>query len=424
MSAARRLRADPGVREAWRVFLGSRLLVAWVAALAPVMLAISPEAHRDVPQLTHPFGSWPLGGVFDFFLSPLAHWDALWYLQIAQHGYMPTTLSTTAGSTVAFFPGYPSVVHVVAGFGGAAATLAAAALVSLAAFLAALVVLRRLVKLELGERFGRPVLLLVAFYPVSFFFSAPYTESLFLLLSVGAFYAARTGRWAVAGVLAAVASGTRNSGVLLILPLLILYLYGPRPDGHRRVLAAARGRLGALRPRYSLRPDVLWLVLAPLGLVLFGIELQHVAHDPLAWSNSQGAFDRDQLTWPTEAVRQGIVAAYHGVEHLGSGGPAAWTNLLNFAFLLFAVVATVGVFRALPFAYGAYTTVALLLPLTAPVPFEPMRAVPRYSAVLFPLFMWAGAAAERRGLTQTTVRACAAGLALLTAVFATWQPLL
>ncbi|MEA2457299.1 MAG: hypothetical protein QOC95_271, partial [Thermoleophilaceae bacterium] len=260
-SRLRRARADPGVREAWRVFAGSRLLVACVAALAPVMLALSPQAHRDVPSLTHPFGSWPLGGVFGFFLSPLAHWDALWYLQIAQHGYMPTTLATTPGSTVAFFPAYPSVVHVVAGFGGAAVTLVAATLVSLAAFFAALVVFQRLVTLELGQRFARPALLLLAFFPVSFFFSAPYTESLFLLLSVGAFYAARTGRWAAAGVLAAVASGTRNSGVLLILPLLVLYLYGPRPDGHRRALAAARGRLGALRPRYSLRWDVLWLLL-------------------------------------------------------------------------------------------------------------------------------------------------------------------
>jgi hypothetical protein len=91
---------------------------------------------------------------------------------------------------------------------------------------------------------------------------------------------------------------------------------------------------------------------------------------------------------------------------------------------VFAVVATAGVFRTLPFAYGAYTTVALLLPLTAPVPFEPLRALSRYSAVLFPLFMWAGATAERRGVTQTAVRASAVALGLLTAVFATWQPLL
>ena len=37
---------------------------------------------------------------------------------------------------------------------------------------------------------------LVALFPAALYFGAPYSESLFLLVSVGAFYAARTGRWA------------------------------------------------------------------------------------------------------------------------------------------------------------------------------------------------------------------------------------
>ena len=60
---------------------------------------------------------------------------------------------------------------------------------------------------------------LLAFFPAAVFFGAPYSESLFLLLAVGAFYAARTGRWAWAGACAGLASGTRSAGLLLLLIL-------------------------------------------------------------------------------------------------------------------------------------------------------------------------------------------------------------
>ena len=47
---------------------------------------------------------------------------------------------------------------------------------------------------------ARGAVLATAFLPMSFFLSAVYSESLFLALSVGAVYAARTDRWAWAGV--------------------------------------------------------------------------------------------------------------------------------------------------------------------------------------------------------------------------------
>ena len=75
--------------------------------------------------------------------------------------------------------------------------------------------LYRLVSLELGRPLARPALLLLAVFPAALFFGAPYAESLFLLLAVGAFYAARTDRWAWAGACAAGAAATRSAGVLL-----------------------------------------------------------------------------------------------------------------------------------------------------------------------------------------------------------------
>src|SRR5207248_6926983 len=85
-------------------------------------------------------------------------------------------------------------------------------LVAVAALAVALYLLRRLVVLDAGERYARGALLVTALFPTAFFFSAIYTESLFLALTVAAFYAARRQRWALAGLCGGLAAATRNTG--------------------------------------------------------------------------------------------------------------------------------------------------------------------------------------------------------------------
>ncbi len=74
---------------AWRVFAATRaavLLVAVFAALSfgPATGGLAAENAQkfDEPALTH-----PLGGLGDTLLSPLARWDSVWYLRIAGSGY-------------------------------------------------------------------------------------------------------------------------------------------------------------------------------------------------------------------------------------------------------------------------------------------------------------------------------------------------
>jgi len=92
-----------------------------------------------------------------------------------------------------------------------AALLLAAYAISLAAFVGALFPLYRLTEFELARRLARPTLLLLAVFPAAVYFGAPYSERLFLLLAVGAFYAARSGHWAWAGSCAAFASASRRA---------------------------------------------------------------------------------------------------------------------------------------------------------------------------------------------------------------------
>ena len=141
------------------------LLVAVFAALsfgpASGGLARENEAKFDEPQLTQALAE-PL-------LSPLARWDAVWYLRIADSGYADSE------PRAAFFPLYPLLIRVLATLGGGseAALLVAAYAIALAAFVAALALLHRLVELELGRRLARPTLLLLAVFPAAVFFGAP-----------------------------------------------------------------------------------------------------------------------------------------------------------------------------------------------------------------------------------------------------------
>ena len=61
--------------------------------------------------------------------------------------------------------------------------------------------------------------ILLSFASTSFFFQAVYSESLFLLLTVASFSAARRGRWVLAGLAGGLAALTRSAGVLLLVPL-------------------------------------------------------------------------------------------------------------------------------------------------------------------------------------------------------------
>jgi hypothetical protein len=129
------LRASEALRAAWAPFWVSRGAIACVAVFAAIALGPGQGgvAHQHAVQFDEPALTHPLGGA----LSPLARWDAVWYLRVAQSGYGGIEART------AFFPAYPLLVRGLGELGGGspAALLVSAYLIALAAFLAALVLL-------------------------------------------------------------------------------------------------------------------------------------------------------------------------------------------------------------------------------------------------------------------------------------------
>jgi hypothetical protein len=479
------------LRDVWRALWGSRLLVWLAGSGAVALLGFGPVRHAfDPPGVTRGFGR--LG---DVLAAPVARWDAAWYLVIAHYGYRPELGAFTAPRD-AFFPLYPLGLRALSDI-GLAPVIAGVAL-SIGAFMAALYALHRLTTLEVSRLHGRPnalgvgavneiadaprarrghrlpggsgyerlakldgrevarlAVLLTAFAPMAFYFSAIYSESLYLALSVGLFLCARRGHWTSAALLGALAAATRSTGVVLILPLLLLYLYGPREDREpervlgRRADATAAGRplaahsrsmfaglMDTLRPRYRLRRDALWLALVPVGLALYMLHLALAGGDPLAPFHAEAVWKR-QFAGPYGGVWDGAKAAFAGLRQLLSfqsrhnyypiagGSPLidAGHNVLLFAFLLAAIPMLVGVLRMLPLAYGGYVLAALALPLSYPVAPQPLMSLPRFLLVLFPLNMWLAVtlSSRPRVLTRTVLVLSGLAMAFFVGEFSTWH---
>src|SRR3954467_13093436 len=363
------LRAPRGLRDAAWAVLVTRLIV-WGAAV-PAQLILGNSFWRgraDPTNLTAQMGS--VGGVVG---APVMRWDSVYYVQIAQDGY---TQLKQAG----FFPLYPLLMSILDDVAGP--PIVAVFLISLVCFAIGLALFDRLALLETGRAVvARRSVWLLALFPASLFFSAVYTEALFLALSVGAFLAARQGRWWLAGLLGGLAAATRNVGVMLLVPLVILYLWGPRED---------RPPDRAGRTRYKVGADALWLALVPLGCAAVALYMQHKFDDPLtAWTSQESYFGR-HFEGPFSGIWLGFWKALTDLGH-GFLGSAVNKGAL-FVVCAGALAIAVASFKRLPAAYGAYSIAALAPALSTPRDIGPLNGSIRYVAVVFPIFLWLGLA--------------------------------
>jgi hypothetical protein len=396
----------PDLAAAWRALWVSRLLV-WAAGLGAVAIWGIHAGHRaafDPTGATRPFGA-----VGDLLVGPAARWDGVWFLDIAHDGY--------AGSAdrAAFFPLYPLLVR--AGGWLCGSPLLAGLVISLAAFFAGLAALHRLATIEVGPDAARWTVVSLALFPGSLWFSAVYSESLFLMVSVGAVLCARRERWAAAALLGGLGAATRSAGLLLVIPLGLLWL-------------------DAFRARRAPLASAAWLALVPAGLAAYCGYLAANGEDWNAPFSAQDTWHRT-LAGPWHGVADGATAAWDGLRQVLHGPPpplyfdraggdamaVGRHNIALFLCLLAAVPALVGALRRLPLAHGAYAACALLLPLSYPVGPQPLMSLPRFEAVLYPLFLWLGwwlarGPAWRRAVVLGVF---AAGLAACSALFTTWH---
>jgi hypothetical protein len=374
----------PAIRAAASAVIGTRTVMLLVGYLAVFMFGFAN-------------GRAPLRHFTNELLNLPVRWDAGWYLQIVTDGYRYAPGDPTVQQNIVFFPAYPMLMRTVGRLLGGDMTgyVAAGMIISIGSFFGALVYLYAFARDRYGDDVAGGAIWLLAAYPFAIFFGALYTESLFLLGTVGAFYhlmKQQFGRAACWGLLVGL---TRVNGALLVLPLALLAISSSTPRLKRNALAAAA---------------------APaIGLVIYALFIWRLTGDPLAFATSHLAWGRTYQGLGSLVAHQYSILANAGLSgYVGTPG----YDVLNAIGAVFAIATIWPVTRRLGLAFGLFMVINILPALAT----GGLLSAGRFSSVLFPAFIWlatAVPASHRAGVIATFAALQAFGAAL----FYTWRPL-
>jgi hypothetical protein len=385
-------RRDPITTAIGPLVIASRVGVLVVGLLAVFAIGF-PEGRAPFRVSAGEIGNLP------------ARFDAGWYLQVATYGYEYLPNRFDRQQNLVFFPAFP-VLMSLASLLVARQTLWAGTLLSMVAFAWAARYLYRLARDLMDADRAQAAVALACLYPFAIFYSAPYTESLFLLAMLGAWYHLRRDeRWPAFawGLLAGL---TRPNGCLLSIPLALVVL-APLWRG---------GRLQRPAGGWASLTDRLVIAAAPgIGMLIYSAFVYDKTGDPFMWIRLQVAWGRQNL---------GVVNFLAGeVTSVGEQGVYQYVsrNVPDFLNILAAALVAVG-FVPILRRFGVAPAALLVLNLVPSLASGGWLSVGRATAVLFPTFLWLADVIPARQRTVWFV--VFAGLQAFAAVlFFTWRPL-
>lgn len=376
------LRAARWIWVPFLAFLVTRLGIVLVACVtAPVIV------DPITPSLVY---ARPDNLVLDIFAS---RWDSSFYVAIAQDGYKYTNVPLPY---VAFFPLLPLLMR------GAtwviADVLVAGLFITNMALLLAAMLLHRLVDMEWGSGIADRSVWYLLIFPTSFYGSAVYGDSLYLLGVIAAALFARSDRWIAAAISGMVAALARPMGVLVVLMLVLEWWQ------QRRTNAGLR-----------LSWPVVIAFLAPIaGLAAYMLYLQVSFGDALAFVHAQEFWGRDQsllslfdqlLERPEGGWSVGLLT--------GNLPRDEWIDagiVLLFATLGFALL------REQRWSEGVFILANLLVTLNGGAWMSQRRHV----WILFPAFVLLARWSERPWVDRILTLFFLLGLGVFTTMFANW----
>jgi len=296
------------------------------------------------------------------FLGIWSRWDAVSYLKIAEFGYV----SVGEGRfLIVFFPLYPlltALFEIVVGD-----YLISAFIVSAVASLALGLAFRELVRLDYSEKTAQLAVLFLFIFPTSYFLHIPYTESLFLALTISCFLSARKRIWLAAGILGAFACLTRINGLILI-PALVFEIWEEYRETRR------------------FNRKWLFLALIPAGFGAYLVLNYFVTGSPTMFL----IYQRDHWHRYFRVPWEGILETYRMIFNPNpADGQMQGVNELF--FVIIGLFATVIGWQYLRNSYRVWMIANWLLLVSTSF----VLSVPRYTLSLFPIFILMALAAAR-----------------------------
>ena len=324
--------------ERWFVTHQILAVVLGVAGFIAIVVAAAIYADALVINYSYMSGQPPGIGAHITITKTLNQYDARHYIDIAEHGYH-------AVDNAAFLPLYPLLIHIVAGMTRLPVEWASL-IVSWVALFAAGSVLLLWVRVEL--RLSKVhdispwlVLGILAIFPTAFYFALAYTESIFMMLTVGSLWLYRRGNYIYAGILAGLSSATRYQGAMLAVLFLADYVFTARKDW-RKLIA---------------------FVLCGAGVLSYMLFLAAHYGSPFEFLLAEKQWQRLSGNIIVNLIRSFTPVYIWFITVLGLG--------------------LIGVWRYLGKAYFIYSLVFILLPLSS----GRFDSINRYMVSLAPLFL-------------------------------------
>ncbi|MBP7779622.1 MAG: glycosyltransferase family 39 protein [Acidobacteria bacterium] len=383
-------RRDPVTRATWPIVITTRAGVLLLGLLA-------------VYAIGYPGGRAPIRVAEGEVANLPARFDAGWYLGIATTGYDYTPNRLNRQQNVVFFPAFPALMGWVSLL-LARQVVWSGAIVSILAFAWAMRYLFRLARELMDDERAVTAVALMAVYPFALFFSAPYTEGLFLLALVGAWWHMRRDeRWAGFGW-GFLAGLTRPNGCLLSVPLALMVV-APLWK-HGRLQSPPGGWL-------SLSDRFLVAAAPGLGMLVYSAYVFDLTGDPFTWIRLQAAWGRENI-----GAASFLAGEWRSLGEQGLYGYATADvpNFLNASAGLLVGASLVPVLRR----FGLPAAALLVVNLLPSIASGGWLSVGRATTVLFPVFLWLADAipARHRGMW---IGAFAALQAFAATLFFTWR---
>ncbi|MFH0853372.1 MAG: glycosyltransferase family 39 protein [bacterium] len=304
------------------------------------------------------------------FWDGWARWDSGWYSKIVEQGYS----IKGPQSSVVFAPLYPAVIRAVNPIVGN--HWVAGLIISNLSFIVALLIILRLARLYLNKTAARLTIVYLLIFPTSLFYSAYYSESLFLLWSSLSVYFYLKKRYFLTGLFGLFASLTRVVGIALFAAY-IIGLVWQQKDKLKKITK-----------------EVLWVLLIPLGLIVFSIILHIQVGQPLAWLTYQSGWNG----WDSSLVSfilsgsDGFMQIYNW-QYLDIIVSAVL--LVFFIFFITKLAKRQDIDKALP----AYSIILVMLPFSN----GSFISLARYMVVAFPTFMMLADYSQRSGIANRLI---------------------
>lgn len=283
-------------------------------------------------------------------------WDAPHYIDIATKGYQ---IQGVEANFIVFLPLFPLLIFLFRSIFQSDFLISGYVISFLTSSLLA-VLFYKLVLLDFSKKVAVTAVFFLVVFPTAFFLQIPYTESLFILLSVCSFYFARKKYYFLSFIFISFACLTRLAGLALI-PAIFAEIYFYDKDRFKKI------------------DFLFWGLLTSLSGFFVYLALNYfIFNDPWYFTVAE------KQNWHTtfSPLGQGLISVYESIFWRQGLGKImlGYGQIIAFILGLFMSIYTLFKIRL---SYGFYMLFALFFAYSMSF----WLSMPRYIISLFPMFI-------------------------------------